>query len=159
MNFNLNPQVNEKDRALAERKFLAETETEEEVIERVSKKNLAQFTQDHDKCQGIQLPKGVMLRYNLAESLFFYLETMVDGGKIRTSVFASSTPYAKENRVLVGEIATPIFDPGNMEQDSNALHSGKVEQAVTDWVAFVSPVTEVDESRPFTSFAVEREKG
>ena len=140
-----------------ERKFLAEVEDEEEVIDKASKNQLAAFTEDREKCAGIQLPKGVMLRYNLAESLYFYLETGVDGGKLKTSVFASNSPYEKANRVMVSEIATPIFDEQTNE-DCNVVHSRKVEGAVNDWIAFVDDNAEADEDAPFTSFALERDK-
>lgn len=145
------------DQEFAQRRFLAEMEDEEEMVNRVTQNQLAQFADKRDKCAGIQLPKGVMLRYNLAESLYFYLESGVDGGKIRTCVYASSSPYEKTNRVMVGEIATPIFDEETAE-DCNVVHSRKVESAVNDWIDFVSDDVEADESAPFTSYTLERDK-
>ncbi|MEK6233281.1 MAG: hypothetical protein N2C14_01065, partial [Planctomycetales bacterium] len=75
------------DKNRQERQFLAEVEDDEETASKVSENQLANFTEDNDKCAGVQLPKGVMLRYNLAESLYFYLETNVDGGRLKTVVF------------------------------------------------------------------------
>ncbi|QGJ69782.1 Hypothetical protein PBC10988_14690 [Planctomycetales bacterium 10988] len=140
---------------LDQKRFLAEMAKEEEVIDRYSKGQLAHFSEaSKEKVQGIQLPKGVMLRYNLAESLYFYLETAVDGGGIVTKVYASNSPYEKDNRVMVGEMRTPIFDEKTGE-DSNVVHSRKVEQAVNDWISFVDDQAEVDEDQPFTSFAID----
>ena len=89
---------------LAERRFLAESNKEEEVINKVSENQLAHFDES-EKVAAVQLPKGVMLRYNLAESLYFYLETLVDGGKIITRVYAANNPYDKDKRVMVTTFA------------------------------------------------------
>ena len=133
-------------------KFLTD---EEEMANSATQNQLAHFA-DKDKCQGIQLPKGVMLRYNLSTALYFYLETGILDGAIRTKVYASDSPYDKGNRVLVSDVGTPMFSES--DQDPGEEHSGKVEAVVNDWVRFVDDDVEFDEASPFTSFEMEKEE-
>ena len=126
---------------------------EDKVVNKVTTDQLQHFANGQSGVHGIELPKGVMLRYNLASALYFFLETGVNDGDIRTCVFASDSPYDKVNRVLVSEVRTPMF-----QDNANETHSTKVEDAVHDWVRFVSEDIEVDESQPFTSFQMDHDR-
>ena len=98
---------------------------EDKVVNKVTTDQLQHFANGQSGVHGIELPKGVMLRYNLASALYFFLETGVNDGDIRTCVFASDSPYDKVNRVLVSEVRTPMF-----QDNANETHSTKVEDAV-----------------------------
>ena len=126
---------------------------EDKVVNKVTTDQLQHFANGQSGVHGIELPKGVMLRYNLASALYFFLETGVNDGDIRTCVFASDSPYDKVNRVLVSEVRTPMF-----QDNANETHSTKVEDAVHDWVRFVSEDIEVDEAQPFTSFQMDHDR-
>lgn len=126
---------------------------EDKVVNKVTTDQLQHFANGQSGVHGIELPKGVMLRYNLATALYFFLETGVNDGDIRTCVFASDSPYDKVNRVLVSEVRTPMF-----QDNANEIHSTRVEDAVHDWVRFVSEEVEVDESQPFTSFQMDHDR-
>lgn len=129
---------------LAEHSYMVDAK---EVAGSVARTQIQQFTTDDRRCKAVELPKGVMLRYNLAESLYFFLETNVEHGAILTTVNASNSPYEKMNRVLVSEVSTPMFEP-----NANETHLKRVEQAVRDWVDFVSEDLPMNEEKQFTSF-------
>jgi hypothetical protein len=56
------------------------------------------------------LPDGLLLRYARRDSLYFFLRTWVDSGKILTRAFASDSPYDREE-TAIGEVLRPMFDP------------------------------------------------
>jgi len=86
----------------------------------------------------------VLLRYTLAQALYFYLHTGAIDGKILTPVYASDSPYdPKKNSI--GDVATPMF-----EQDAEARHLQKLEKLLREWVNFVRDTPDTHE--PFAAF-------
>jgi hypothetical protein len=84
------------------------------------------------RCRVLELPEGVLLRYALSQSLFFYLRSRVEDGKLNTRVWASDSPYDRQ-KAQVGEVATPMFKP-----EAEANHLRKVLTLLRDWVKFVA---------------------
>ncbi len=125
-------------------------ETDDQLVSKMSNNQLAHFTGADRRCKGVEMPQGVMLRYNAAESMFFFLETTVIQGKIRTNVYASDSPYDKK-KSFIGEVNTAMF-----EEDADMVHLQKVEKSVRDWVQFVSVAT--DEDQPFSSFSMDKSR-
>jgi hypothetical protein len=125
-------------------------ETDDQLVSKIGNNQLQHFTGADRRCQGVELPQGVMLRYNAAESMFFFLETTVDKGKIKTNVYASDSPYDKK-KSFIGEVNTAMF-----EEDADMVHLTKVEKSVRDWVQFVSVST--DEDQPFSSFSMDKNR-
>lgn len=121
---------------------------EEEQASQANQNQLTHFTER--KCQGVELPEGVLLRYTQGDNpMYFFLRTSCIGGKIITNIFASDNPYEKE-KSAIGELKTAMF-----EEDADVLHLEKVEKAVRDWIVFVSPSGDSDE--PFASFSMDKE--
>ena len=121
-------------------------ETDDQLANKVGHNQLQHFTEKDTRCQGVELPQGVMLRYNTANSMYFFLETSVDKGKIKTNVYASDTPYDKK-KSFIGDVTTPMF-----EDNADAVHLEKVEKAVRDWISFVT--VDTDSDNPFSSFSM-----
>jgi hypothetical protein len=92
---------------------------------------LQHFRNSDPPCLGLQLPDGILLRHTRSRSLYFYLRTRIDDGKIKTQVYASDSPYERQ-RASLGEVSTPMFDG---EADAN--HLEKLEGLLRDWVDFV----------------------
>ena len=114
------------------------------VVEIVSTQ-LQHFSQVDPPCRGMQLPEGLMLRYAEHESLFFFLKTWVETGKIKTRIFASDNPYERM-KAHIGEVITPMF-----EAKADAVHLQKTEDLLRTWVDFICR----DPSGPeFRSFEV-----
>jgi hypothetical protein len=105
------------------------------------------FEQADPRCRSLQLPEGVLLRYAALGSLYFYLRSGVDDGKIVTAVHASDSPYER-HKALIGEVRTPMFEP-----HADARHLAKVEKLVRAWVDFVG---EPDPADAFLSFPLKR---
>ncbi len=126
---------------------LVENETiseDDKVISGMNRTQLERFTGADPRCRGLELPEGLMLRYNLSRSLFFYLKTGVKDGKIITQVFASDSPYERQ-KTLVGEVITPMFAP-----HADATQLDRVEEMLYAWVEFVKD--EADSGRDFSTF-------
>ena len=121
-------------------------ELEAEVVERTAQTHLRRFQEADASCRGLQLPDGLLLRFNLADALFFYLRSGVADGKIFTRVFASDSPYDRE-KSFIGQVSTPMF-----EEMADSRHFQEVEKLVREWVEFVT--TAPDPARPFTTFAM-----
>src|SRR3954454_3407088 len=117
---------------------------EERVISGMTRTQLERFTGADPRCRGLELPEGLMLRYNLSRSLFFYLKTGVKDGKIVTQIFASDSPYERQ-KAIVGEVVTPMFAP-----QADASHLDRVEKMLYAWVDFVKD--EADPGRDFSTF-------
>jgi hypothetical protein len=98
-------------------------------------------------CRGVELPDGIILRHTLSPSLYFYLRTRVEDGKIKTQVFASDSPYDRQ-KASIGSVKTPMF-----EQRSDRRHLAKLEELIRGWVEFVQE--DLDGSRDFQSFQVD----
>ena len=117
---------------------------EDQVVADMNRTQLERFTGTDPRCRGLELPEGLMLRYNLSSSLFFYLKTGVKDGKIVTRIFASDSPYERQ-KTLVGEVTTGMFVP-----QADASQLDRVERMLYAWVDFVKD--ETDASRDFTTF-------
>jgi hypothetical protein len=117
---------------------------DQRVITEVTRNQIQHFTNTDPPCRAVELPEGVMLRYNLAQSQYFYLRTAVLDGKITTRIFATDSPYVWEKN-HIGEVKTPMF-----EHDADLSHLRKVEQVLRAWVDFVAE--NPDQDKDFTSF-------
>ena len=111
-----------------------------------TRSQLQHFPAADPRCRALQLPEGVLLRYTLAQALYFYLRTGVAEGKLRTRVYASDSPYDR-TKTDIGEVTTPMFEP-----QADPAHLGKLERLLRGWVEFVRDGPDPD--APFTSFAV-----
>lgn len=130
-----------------DRNQTASPSAEDQVVVEVGRHQLKHFTDADSRCRGVQLPEGVMLRYTLSQSLYFYLRTGVKEGKITTDIFASDSPYDRL-KASIGEVTTPMFEP-----NADATHLQKLEQMLRSWVQFVND--EIDKTSDFKSFAVD----
>ena len=65
----------------------------DEMVVEVLNHQLEHFRNIEPPCRSMGLPDGIILRHTLSRSLYFYLRTRVDDGKIKTEVFASDSPY------------------------------------------------------------------
>ena len=120
------------------------TSDDDQVIADLNRTQLERFTGGDPRCRGLELPEGLMLRYNLSASLFFYLKTGVKDGKIVTLIFASDSPYERQ-KTLVGDVSTPMFAP-----QADAMHLDRVEKMLYSWVDFIKD--DADKNRDFTTF-------
>lgn len=102
------------------------------------------FRDADPRCRAMQLPEGVLLRYTLSQSLYFYLRSGVNDGHITTRVFASDSPYDRK-KADIGEVRTPMFAP---QADETHLH--KLEQLLRSWIDFVKDAQDVEQD--FRSF-------
>ena len=123
----------------------------QEVLNSTTRIQAAHFQSADPRCRSLELPEGVLLRYTVARSLYFYLRSGVDDGKITTSVYASDSPYERQ-KALIGEVRTPMFEP-----HADANHLRKVEKLVRAWVNFVQDPDSSEED--FLSFPLKRGHG
>jgi hypothetical protein len=122
------------------------TGTDEDVAVEVIGHQLEHFRQIEPPCRGMELPDGIVLRHTLSESLYFYLRTRVEDGKLKTQVFASDSPYDRQ-KATIGTVITAMF-----EQRSELAHLEKLEVLIRQWVDFVR--NDQDAGRDFQSFKV-----
>ena len=94
----------------------------------------------------MELPDGILLRHALSPSLYFYLRTRVEDGKIKTQVFATDSPYDRQ-KASIGSVVTAMF-----EQQSDRVHLERLETLIRRWVEFVQ--VDPDLQRDFHSFKV-----
>jgi hypothetical protein len=116
------------------------------LVPEATRTQLEHFQQADGRCRAVQLPEGIMLRYNLAQALYFYLRTGVAEGQLRTRVYATDSPYDRQ-KTDIGEVATPMLQP-----DADETHLQRLERLLRAWVDFVKD--EPDPDQPFTSFPV-----
>ena len=121
------------------------SEEENRVLE-TTRNQLQHFQEADPRCRALQLPEGVLLRYTLAQALYFYLRTGVSEGKIRTRIYASDSPYDR-TKTDIGEVITPMFEP-----QADPKHLKKLEQLLRHWVEFIKDGPDADEA--FTSFPI-----
>ena len=124
---------------------------DDQVIVEINRHQLERFTGADPRCRGMELPEGLMLRYSLSHSLYFYLRTGVKAGKITTHVFASDTPYDRQ-KSPVGEVSTPMF-----ESHADEKHLDKVERLLYAWVDFVKE--DLDSGPDFKTFEMDGRRG
>src|SRR4051794_2221316 len=115
------------------------------VVEAIGSQ-LAHFKNIDLPCRGLELPDGILLRNTRSSSLYFYLRTGVDNGKIKTQVFASDSPYDRQ-KAGIGSVVTPMFEPG-----ADCNHLMRLEELIRGWVDFVQEGP--DPTRDFQSFQV-----
>src|SRR5262245_36097685 len=111
---------------------------DDDVVVEVNRTQLQHFTGDDPRCRALQLPEGILLRYNLSESMYFYLRTQIEDGKIATRVFASDSPY-EQQKASIGKILTPMF-----EAKADFNHLEKVKRLLHSWVEFVQEGVDID---------------
>jgi hypothetical protein len=121
--------------------------SEDQIVTEVISNQLEHFRNISPPCRGLELPDGVLLRHTQSASLYFYLRTGVDNGKIKTHVFATDSPYDRQ-KASIGSVVTPMFEPG---ADYN--HLEKLEKLIREWVDFVHE--EPLPGRDFQSFKVD----
>jgi hypothetical protein len=119
---------------------------EESIVSGISRTQVENFAGADPRCRVLQLPDGILLRYNLSRALYFYLRTGVRDGRILTRVFASDSPYDRQ-KTCIGEVGTPLFDP---QADWQQLE--KVRRLLRDWVEFVRD--DSDSPEDFRAFAI-----
>jgi hypothetical protein len=124
----------------------SKSEAEDQVVVEVIGHQLQHFRSLEPPCRGIELPDGIILRYTASRSLYFYLRTRVEDGKIKTQVFASDSPYDRQ-KACIGSVITPMF-----EHCSDHAHLERLEGLIRDWVEFV--VEAPDSGRDFHSFKI-----
>jgi len=130
------------------------TQERADIIVESSRAQLEYFTQADSRCRGVQLPEGVMLRYVSAKSLFFYLRTGLQDGKIVTHVYATDSPYDMQ-KSCIGAVSTALFDIGTQRFDpfADQTQVRKLENFLNAWVDFIGEST--DETERFSSFQLD----
>ena len=118
----------------------------EQIVGEVISNQLEHFRTIEPPCRGLELPDGILLRHTRSRSLFFYLRTRVEDGKIKTQVFSSDSPYDRQ-KASIGSVITPMF-----EARSDHAHLEKLERLIRQWVEFVQ--VEPDLGQDFHSFRV-----
>ena len=124
----------------------AKMAAEEQIVVEVISNQLEHFRNIEPPCRGMELPDGIILRHSLSRSLYFYLRTRVEDGKIKTQVYASDSPYDRQ-KASIGSVITAMF-----ENRSDQAHLEKLENLIRDWVEFAKD--EPDPGRDFHSFQV-----
>ena len=119
---------------------------DDQVVVEVISHQLEHFRNLEPPCRGMELPDGIILRHTLSRSLYFYLRTRVEDGKIKTQVFASDSPYDRQ-KTSIGSVITAMF-----EHRSDHEHLEKLEVLIRRWVEFVTE--EPDAGPDFRSFQV-----
>jgi hypothetical protein len=124
----------------------AKPTTEDQLVMEVIGSQLEHFRHIDPPCRGLELPDGILLRHTVSKSLYFYLRTGVEDGKISTMVFASDSPYDRQ-KAGIGSVSTPMF-----EQRADQVHLEKLEKLIREWVEFVRE--DPNSWRDFQSFNV-----
>src|SRR5437660_6887142 len=119
-------------------------ENQSHIVEEFQHRQLEQLRQADPRCRVMEMPDGVLLRYTLAQSLYFYLRSRVEDGKLTTRVWASDSPYDRQ-KAHVGDVLTPMFSE---QADANQLR--KVLALLRDWVRFVAD--DLGEGNEFVAF-------
>jgi hypothetical protein len=120
--------------------------SEERIVVEVIGSQLEHFRNIDPPCRGMELPDGILLRHTQSQSLYFYLRTGIDDGKIKTQVFATDSPYERQ-KANIGTVITPMF-----EAQADLQQLEKLEKLIREWVEFVQ--AEPDVGRDFQSFKV-----
>jgi hypothetical protein len=118
-----------------------ELPSDDTILHETTRIQVQHFQDADPRCRAMQLPEGVLLRYTLSRSLYFYLRSGVRDGNITTRVFASDSPYDRQ-KMDIGEVRTPMFSP-----QADQTHLQKLEQLLRAWIEFVK-----EDADPETSF-------
>ena len=105
--------------------------SDDRIVVEVINNQLQHFRNIEPPCRGMELPDGVLLRHTRSRSLYFYLKTVVEDGKIKTQIHASDSPYDRQ-KARIGSVMTPMFEPR-----ADVIHMQKLEQLIRNWVEFV----------------------
>jgi hypothetical protein len=124
----------------------AKPATEDRIVTEVIGSQLEHFRHIDPPCRGLELPDGILLRHIVSKSLYFYLRTVVEDGKISTLVFASDSPYDHQ-KAGIGSVSTPMF-----EHRADQVHLEKLEKLIREWIEFVRE--DPNTWRDFQSFNV-----
>jgi hypothetical protein len=108
----------------------AKTEAEERVANAIGQQ-LEHFRKMAPPCRGMELPDGIILRPTPSRSLYFYLRTWVEGGNIKTQVFASDSPYDRQK----ANIGAAIMPATNKNQLYVYLYN--INELIQGWIEFV----------------------
>jgi hypothetical protein len=122
----------------------------DQIVNEVNRAHLQHFVDADPHCRALQLPEGILLRYTLAQALYFYLRTGIHDGKIRTCVFASDSPYDRQ-KAAIGEVSTPMF-----QAQADLNHLRRVERLLRAWVEFIQE--RPDSGQSFKSFSLEDQR-
>jgi len=117
---------------------------EHTAVEELQHRQLELLRRADPRCRVLELPEGILLRYALAQSLYFYLRSRVEDGKLTTRVWASDSPYERQ-KSHVGDVLTPMFS-----EQADANHMRKVLGLLRDWVRFVAD--DAGEGSEFVAF-------
>jgi len=120
---------------------------DDRIVVEVISSQLQHFRNIDPPCRGMELPDGVLLRHTRSRSLYFYLKTVVEDGKIKTQIHASDSAYDRQ-KARIGSVVTLMF-----EARSDVLHMEKLERLIRDWVEFVEE--QPDSARDFQTFNLE----
>jgi len=120
---------------------------EDRIVVEVIHHQLQHFRSIDPPCRGLELPDGIVLRHTQSKSLYFYLRTAVDNGKIKTQVFATDSPYDRQ-KASIGTVVTPMF-----EAAADSKHLEKLEGLIREWVDFVQDAPDL--THEFQSFKVD----
>jgi hypothetical protein len=120
---------------------------DDQIIVGVISNQLQHFRNIDPPCRGMELPDGVLLRHTRSRSLYFYLKTSIENGKIKTQIHASDSPYDRQ-KAGIGTVITAMF-----EARADAVHLEKLEKMVREWVEFVQE--DLDTQRDFHTFNLE----
>ena len=119
---------------------------DDQIVVEVIGSQLEHFRNIDPPCRSLELPDGILLRHTQSRSLYFYLRTTVENGKIRTQVFATDSPYDRQ-KASIGVVITPMF-----EEQADFQQMQKLEKLIRDWVSFVQEAS--DFGADFQSFKV-----
>lgn len=127
------------------------------ILLEVNQSQLNYFTSADERCRGLQLPEGILLRYNLARSLYFYLRTSVEDGKVITRVYSSDTPF-DHRKCVIGEVSTPLFDRTGLRFDLEVDRKqvDKLRGLLLTWVNFVCE--DLEATSGFSGFALDPQR-
>lgn len=133
---------------------LCRTQTDDSVLAEVNQSQLRYFTTADQRCRGLELPEGILLRYNMAKSLYFYLRTSVEDGAVITKAYSSDTPF-DYRKVVIGEVSTPMFDKKSHQFDGDVDRKQieKLRTLLHAWVNFIADTAAA--SFAFSSFSME----
>ena len=121
------------------------TTAEDRVITQVNHTQMEHFARNDSNCRVLRMPDGVLLRYTMHPSLYFFLTSENADGNVVTRIFASDSPYERQ-KIKIGDVKTPMFDHSLSDPD----HLKLVESMLRGWVDFIV----IDESIPTQDFKV-----
>ncbi|HEX8204304.1 MAG TPA: hypothetical protein VF590_27750 [Isosphaeraceae bacterium] len=120
---------------------------EDKLITRVNRTQAEHFTHPDSNCRVLRMPDGVLLRYTLHHSQYFFLTSENADGYVVTRIFASDTAYDRQ-KIKIGEVRTPMFDHPETEPN----HLQQVEVLLRTWIEFIAE--DIDSDQEFKTFGL-----